>query len=147
MRTRFLSEKGDCPPTLTRGVVLRTIVWLTLATCTLAPAQERFSRDPNLQRSSAQVLKAFRAAVAKPSESTVRVQCECGRADCSYTIEMPTAVYEDVRSSSARFVVMRDHGMDGVDRVVERRGRFDVVEAFGAAGEIARELDPRSAAR
>src|SRR5260370_886104 len=85
MRTRFLSEKGNCPPilkgivpffTLTRGVVPLTIVWLTLATCTLAPAQERFNRDPNLQKSSARVLKAFRAAVAKPSESTVRVQCD-----------------------------------------------------------------------
>ncbi len=65
MRTRF-----------TRGAVPLTIVWLTLATCTLAPAQERFNRDPNLQKSSARVLKAFRAAVAKPSESTVRVQVD-----------------------------------------------------------------------
>jgi hypothetical protein len=78
---------------------------------------------------------------------TVRVRCECGRADCSETIEMPTAAYEDVRDGALRFLVARDHGVDGVDCLVERRGRFDVVEAFGPAVELTRELDPRSAAR
>jgi serine protease Do len=51
-------------------------IWLILAPVHFAPAQERFNRDPSLQRSSPGVLKAFRAVVAKPSASTVRVQCD-----------------------------------------------------------------------
>jgi serine protease Do len=55
---------------------LSLIVCLVLATSSFAPAQDRLNRDPVFQRSSAGVLKAFRAVVAKPSASTVRVQCE-----------------------------------------------------------------------
>jgi serine protease Do len=60
----------------TRGAVPLTVVCLSLAPFSLAPAQERLNRDPVLQKSSTGVLKAFRAAVAKPSASTVRVQCD-----------------------------------------------------------------------
>jgi hypothetical protein len=87
-----------------------------------------------------------RSAEGSLPSGTVRVQCECGRATCGETFEMPTAAYDDVRSHAARFVVMRDHAVPGVDRVVERRGRLDVVEAVGDAGALARELDPRTPA-
>jgi serine protease Do len=40
------------------------------------PAQERLNRDASLQTNSPKILKAFRAVVAKPSQSTIRVECE-----------------------------------------------------------------------
>ncbi|HLJ95288.1 MAG TPA: trypsin-like peptidase domain-containing protein [Gemmataceae bacterium] len=58
----------------THGVLPFLVAYLTLALGHPAPAQERLTRDPTFQKSSATVLKAFHAAVAKPSESTVRVQ-------------------------------------------------------------------------
>src|SRR4051794_14089998 len=83
-----------------------------------------------------------RAAEGSIASGLVRVRCECGRDDCAEWIELPTASYQDVRRDGSLFLVVRAHGVPEVDRVVERRGRFDVVEAHGAAGEIARDLSP-----
>src|SRR5262249_12392646 len=52
-----------------------SVLCLALAPWSLVPAQDPITRDPKFQRSSAAVLKAFRDVVAKPSQSTVRVQC------------------------------------------------------------------------
>ena len=87
-----------------------------------------------------------RSAEGSLPSGTVRVRCECGRDSCVEAFEMPTAAYDDVRSNPARFLVAHDHGVEGVDRLVERRGRLDVVEAVGDAVELARELDPRALA-
>lgn len=60
----------------TRGLLPFAIVCLAFTTFRLAPAQERGSRDANPQKSSPGVLSAFRGVVARPSQSTVRVQCD-----------------------------------------------------------------------
>jgi serine protease Do len=59
----------------TGGLLPLTIVSLALFLIGPAFAQERLSRDVSLQKSSPAVLHAFRTVVAKPSLSTVRVQC------------------------------------------------------------------------
>lgn len=60
----------------TRGLLPLTVICLAIAAFPSAPAQERINRDSKLQKSSPEVLHAFCAAVAKPSQSTVRVQCD-----------------------------------------------------------------------
>jgi serine protease Do len=55
---------------------LLTIVSLVLVLRSPAPAQERLSRDVNLQKNSPAVFHAFHSVVAKPSLSIVRVQCD-----------------------------------------------------------------------
>jgi serine protease Do len=59
-----------------RGLLPLTTLCLALAAIQLAPAQEWVNRDGALQRSSPGVLRAFHAVVAKPRQSTVRVECE-----------------------------------------------------------------------
>ncbi|MCI0462601.1 MAG: PDZ domain-containing protein [Gemmataceae bacterium] len=60
----------------TRGRWLLAVVCLVLAAESRGPAQERGSRASNLQKSSPGVLSAFRTVVAKPGQSTVRLQCD-----------------------------------------------------------------------
>jgi serine protease Do len=57
------------------GLLPLTIISLALALFSPASAQERLNRDVTFQKSSPGVLRAFRTVVAKPSLSTVRVQC------------------------------------------------------------------------
>ena len=64
MRSRFTPASLSLPS-----------ICLALLLCQLATAQERSSPDPSLQKSSPAVLNAFRPVVAKPTQSTVRVQC------------------------------------------------------------------------
>jgi serine protease Do len=51
------------------------VACLALAASGLVPAQQRGNRESPLQKSSPGVLSAFRAVVAQPGQSTVRVQC------------------------------------------------------------------------
>src|SRR5438270_8815062 len=59
----------------TRFLIPLTVICLAFA-LSGTPAQERLSRDASLQKSSPKILNAFRAVVANPGQSTVRVECD-----------------------------------------------------------------------
>lgn len=70
--------------------------------------------------------------------------CECGRPDCAQRIRMSAAGYEQIRQDARLFVVVSGHEFADVERVVERRRGYDVVEKEpGEAARIAEETDPR----
>lgn len=72
--------------------------------------------------------------------------CECGDLACTAVLAVQHGEYERVRSNPERFFVApADSHVDvTVERVVERRDGYWVVEKFGRAGDVAEELDPRS---
>jgi hypothetical protein len=70
--------------------------------------------------------------------------CECANPDCVEMIVLSVAEYESIRSSPTRFPVKPGHVYVEFERVVEENGHYIVVEKFGAAGEIVKELDTRS---
>ncbi len=69
--------------------------------------------------------------------------CECGNPDCVEHIEVSLSEYERVRAESTHFFVRPGHAKPDVEEVIEHHDEYDVVRKNGAAGEIARELDPR----
>jgi hypothetical protein len=70
--------------------------------------------------------------------------CECGDASCAERVAVTLAAYEELRSSPVRFMVVPGHEAPEVERVVETRGAYAVIEKIGKTAEIARERDPRS---
>src|SRR5262245_47032608 len=54
--------------------------------------------------------------------------CECGLADCDVFVPITKAEFEDVRSDSRRFVIIRQHLIADVEDVVTETDRFIVVE-------------------
>jgi hypothetical protein len=71
--------------------------------------------------------------------------CECGDAGCLERLRMTIAEYEELRSDPAQFAVKPGHEADGVEVVVAREGRFDVVRKLpGGPEEYAVARDPRS---
>src|SRR4051794_24346990 len=54
--------------------------------------------------------------------------CECADGACSEQIPVPPEVYAGVRGHANRFVVAPSHVADGVERVVEERDGYVVVE-------------------
>jgi hypothetical protein len=70
--------------------------------------------------------------------------CECSREQCTEPVSISIDEYEDVRRSPTRFFVIRGHEDERVERVVERRDRYVVVEKIGEAADEAEDLDPRS---
>jgi hypothetical protein len=73
-----------------------------------------------------------------------RIVCECGVLECTEQIPVEPAVYEHVRSSSVRFLVVPGHELPDVETVVEEHEGFVVVEKTRPeARRLAEETDVR----
>jgi hypothetical protein len=71
--------------------------------------------------------------------------CECGDARCVRQIPgVAVRDYEAVRAHPDRFFVARGHERPDVETIVDERPGYLVVAKLGAAGEVARDDDPRS---
>jgi hypothetical protein len=71
--------------------------------------------------------------------------CECAEEACTERIEMSPLEYEQLRSEPTHFAVVpnEEHVSLDVERIVEKRDRYWVVEKIGEAAETAEETDPR----
>jgi hypothetical protein len=68
--------------------------------------------------------------------------CECG--DSTHRLETPLDDYERVRAKPTRFLLAPGHENDAIEKVVDRRGRFQVVEkAERTVVATVRSLNPR----
>jgi hypothetical protein len=71
--------------------------------------------------------------------------CECADADCTSRLEATLDEYEGVRSDGATFMLAPGHEHKDIERVVEKRGRFNVVEKVQATVRATVErLNPRA---
>ena len=76
---------------------------------------------------------------------TMQVICECGDAGCVEQITMGVHEYEQLRRDPRRLAVVPGHGDGRVERVVERRETYEVVEKHeGGPARLAERTDPRS---
>ena len=70
--------------------------------------------------------------------------CECADASCVQRISLPRSDYEQLRSKSRFFVVYPGHIDPSVERVVDDRRSYVVVEKReGEPAEVAERTDPR----
>ena len=70
--------------------------------------------------------------------------CECGRLDCSKSIQLTLVEYEDVRENPRRFAILDGHDVTETEEIVERHDRYVVVEkARDPEAEIVEHTDPR----
>jgi hypothetical protein len=61
------------------------------------------------------------------AESTEFV-CECADPNCTHRVEASLDEYEDVRADGATFMLAPGHAEKDIERVLEDRGRFQIVE-------------------
>lgn len=71
--------------------------------------------------------------------------CECADANCVHRLEVTLDEYEDVRADGATFMLAPGHEHDDIERVIEKRGGFNVVEKMQrTVRDTVRRLDPRA---
>jgi hypothetical protein len=76
---------------------------------------------------------------------TLALVCECADGTCVDRLAgVPREEYEAVRAHPDRFIVARGHERLDIERIVQQRGAYLVVEKQGKAAEIVRADDPRS---
>ena len=79
------------------------------------------------------------------ADEPMEIMCECGDRSCRESLVISVPEYEALRADSTRFATAPGHELPDVERVVEDRGAYVVVEKdAGAPAQIADELDPRS---
>jgi hypothetical protein len=76
-------------------------------------------------------------------EGNIEFVCECADVACSESLSIPLSVYEAVRASGRRFVMVPGHERRELERVIDEHADYVVVEKVGEAGEVAEATDPR----
>jgi hypothetical protein len=76
-------------------------------------------------------------------ERCMQFLCECGDPSCTDFVNMSVHDYEGVRSDARRFFVLKGHEEGWVERVLERRDGYLVVEKMMPTATMAEETDPR----
>jgi hypothetical protein len=71
--------------------------------------------------------------------------CECPAHKCTTRIALTPHQYEAVRANPTHFIVAPNnkHLVPDVERVIDRRARYWVVEKVGEAAAVAEQLHPR----
>jgi hypothetical protein len=67
--------------------------------------------------------------------------CECASRLCDQLLSLTVTEYDEVRSVATHFVVARGHVDPRAEFVVRETARYQVVQKFGVAGEVATRLD------
>jgi hypothetical protein len=70
--------------------------------------------------------------------------CECADVDCREKVRLRKADYEEVRADSRHFVVVAGHEVPDVEKVIEQREGWAIVEKPPELEEEMKRLDPRS---
>jgi hypothetical protein len=106
--------------------------------------EERIAQNDSTFRAANEEIASY----ASNHEFSERVPfiCECATESCLTVVNLSLPEYEEVRATPTRFFVAPGHqGSEGAVSMLEDRERYLLVEKGGRAGEVATELDPRSA--
>jgi hypothetical protein len=112
--------------------------------------EEATLEDDKVKRAQTEAL--FRNVNERIAESAERFEadstefvCECADANCTHRVEATLDEYEDVRADGAAFILTPGHEEQDIERVVERRGRFNIVEKVQlTVRATVKRLDPRA---
>jgi hypothetical protein len=105
------------------------------------------------QERMARTEAAFREVNEAIAETATRFEaeeadfiCECADPQCAHRVTAELEDYEEVRSEGTRFLLAPGHHEPKVERIVEHRGEFEVVEkVVPLMRRIVRRLNPRAA--
>jgi hypothetical protein len=71
--------------------------------------------------------------------------CECADPSCTHRVEATLNEYEAVRADGATFMLAPGHAHHDIERVVEDRGRFHIVEKMQkTVRATVQRLNPRA---
>jgi hypothetical protein len=106
--------------------------------------------DDKVKRARTEAL--FRDVNERIAESAERFDadstefvCECADANCTHRVEATLEEYEEVRADGATFMLAAGHAQKDIERVVENRGSFHVVEKIQATVRATvKRLNPRA---
>jgi hypothetical protein len=98
---------------------------------------KRIAKNETVLRATNREMERADQAEGATLGELIEVLCECGRQGCGGVITMTVADYDAVHSQADRFVVLRGHESTEIEKVVEERAGYVVVDKIGEAEDIA----------
>jgi hypothetical protein len=98
---------------------------------------ERIAKNETLLRATNREMERADQAEGATLGELIEVLCECGRPGCGGVISMTVVDYDGAHSQADRFVVLRGHENTEIEKVVEERAGYLVVDKVGEAENIA----------
>ena len=96
--------------------------------------EERSARNEALLREvNERIEEVGKRLQVLPDDESLEFHCECGRHDCETFVSMTVGEYEHVRAENDRFAVAPGHEDEEIERVVERRERYVIVDKLPEA--------------
>jgi hypothetical protein len=77
-------------------------------------------------------------------DALIGFRCECAALGCNQLLQMTRGEYEHVRTDSRWFFVVPGHERPELEKVIECKPGYVVVEKLDEAGRKADRVDPRS---
>jgi len=103
---------------------------------------ERIAKNEEVFRAANLEIERAEQQQGTAGDGVLEVICECGRDSCTGVITLTVSEYETVHSQEDRFVVLKGHQSEEIERVVEDRGSYLVVDKTGEAEEIVEDDSP-----
>ena len=100
------------------------------------PRLERIAKNEEVFRETNREIERAEQQQGAAADGVLEVICECGRDACTGVIELTVSEYDAVHGQEDRFVVLKGHESEAIERVVEDRGAYLVVDKVGEAEEI-----------
>jgi hypothetical protein len=110
----------------------------------MSSREERLARNEATSREINEKIEDAHQEESESPGSDIRLVCECGQETCDRLLAIALAEYEQLRSDPRQFVVVRDHVMEDVERIVSETDRFVVVaKREGTPAAAATDENPR----
>lgn len=103
--------------------------------------EERLAHNEVLFRTINEQIEGM--AIRLGDDVSYEFVCECATTECLERILLSVAEYEQVRMTSTRFVLLPGHEDIEVERVVDTRPGYLIVEKDGVAGLVAADASTR----
>jgi hypothetical protein len=100
---------------------------------------ERIAKNETVFRAANREIEHAVKEAGGGTDQSIEVLCECGRQGCSGMITVTVADYDGIHSQDDRFVVLRGHESTEIEKVIEERAGYLVVDKFGEAADIVEE--------
>jgi hypothetical protein len=111
----------------------------------MAAFEERVARNEALFREVNERVQDLAARFSTPSTQPAGFVCECSDDECVERIDVPLAVYGEVRGNGRRFVVLPGHVLEQIEHVVEATPTYVIVEKDTPTSiRVVERHDPRA---
>jgi hypothetical protein len=105
--------------------------------------EERIARNEAMYRTVNRELEYAAQQLGDESDAELQIICECGRPECTATLTMTIAAYDDVHRQRDRFAIAPGHENHALEGVVKRTDQYVVVDKYGAAEAVAEAEERR----